>query len=255
MAENIPHQALISIITVVFNSEKYIEKTIQSILNQTYKNIEYIIVDGASTDSTLAIASKYKNKIATLISESDCGLYDAMNKGIKLSKGDFLMFINSGDMLYDDSTIEKIFAHHTPKNLIYYGDTMIIDENEHEIGLRRLRPLPATSWQDLINGMLICHQSIVVHRSIATFFDVKFRYSADYKWVLEAMKAANGAAKNTQQILSRFLDGGQTKKTLVSGLRERFRIMVMYFGWRKTVRQHFFIALTFFAYLIRYKRF
>lgn len=249
------NKPVISIITVVFNSESLIEKTIRSIINQTYPNIEYIVIDGASIDGTIDKIEKYRKHIAVFISEPDKGIYDAMNKGIKCSKGHFVMFINSGDMLYDKSTLENVFALHEPKNRIYYGHTMIIDKNGRQIGERRLRPLKKTHWTDLINGMLICHQSIIVSRKIAPLYDTKYRYSADYNWVLAVMKKAGNKVVNTNCYLSQFLDGGQSKKTILRSLYERFIIMEKYFGFWPTVAQHFAIAFRFITFLFMHRRF
>lgn len=99
-----PHPKF-SIITVTYNAAKVLEDTIQSIVTQTYKNLEYIIVDGGSTDETLDIIHKYQEHITTVISEPDQGLYDAMNKGIKLATGDYLCFLNAGDSLHEDDTL------------------------------------------------------------------------------------------------------------------------------------------------------
>lgn len=99
-----PHPKF-SIITVTYNAAKVLEDTIQSIVTQTYKNLEYIIVDGGSTDETLDIIHKYQEHITTVISEPDQGLYDAMNKGIKLATGDYLCFLNAGDGLHEDDTL------------------------------------------------------------------------------------------------------------------------------------------------------
>ena len=99
-----PHPKF-SIITVTYNAAKVLEDTIQSIVTQTYKKLEYIIVDGGSTDETLDIIHKYQEHITTVISEPDQGLYDAMNKGIKLATGDYLCFLNAGDGLHEDDTL------------------------------------------------------------------------------------------------------------------------------------------------------
>ena len=101
-----PHPKF-SIITVTYNAAKVLEDTIQSIVTQTYKNLEYIIVDGGSTDETLDIIHKYQEHITTVISEPDQGLYDAMNKGIKLATGDYLCFLNAGDGLHEDDTFHQ----------------------------------------------------------------------------------------------------------------------------------------------------
>ena len=113
-----------SVITVVFNDEKQIEKTIQSVLEQSYKNIQYIIIDGKSTDNTLEIIRKYQDKSDTIVSKSDNGLYDAMNKALKYIKGDYVCFLNSGDTFFSKTTIEQAIASiNTNMPQIIYGDT------------------------------------------------------------------------------------------------------------------------------------
>ncbi|MDO4190908.1 MAG: glycosyltransferase, partial [Bacteroidales bacterium] len=124
---------LVSIITVCFNAEKTIEQTIQSVINQTYSNIEYIIIDGKSTDSTLNIVSKYKDNIATIISEPDNGIYDAMNKGIKLSSGELIGIINADDWYEKDAVkimVNKYLSTENKDNSLYYGMIRIWKNNK-----------------------------------------------------------------------------------------------------------------------------
>ncbi len=114
----------VSVITACFNSEKTIEDTILSVLHQTYKNIEYIIIDGSSTDSTLEIIQKHRDRIACVVSEKDEGIYDAMNKGIKRSSGDIIALLNSDDFYKDEFVIEKVVRYYesgefSPKTLLY----------------------------------------------------------------------------------------------------------------------------------------
>lgn len=127
-----PHPKF-SIITVTYNAEKVLEDTIQSIVTQSYKNVEYIIVDGGSTDGTLTIVNKYKEHIHTIVSEPDKGLYDAMNKGIKLATGDYLCFLNAGDGLHEDDTLLRIVHSLTGTILpdVIYGETDIVDDEGH----------------------------------------------------------------------------------------------------------------------------
>lgn len=119
-------QPLISIIMAVHNSEKTVEKTIQSIILQTYKNIEYIVIDGASTDITIEIIRQYEDKITYWVSEPDSGIYDALNKGIKKATGDWLYFIGADDVLDNPTIIDSIFSSQPLDEFdILYGDVMI----------------------------------------------------------------------------------------------------------------------------------
>lgn len=115
----------ISVITVVFNSKDSIEQTILSVLNQTYKNIEYIVIDGGSLDGTIEIVKKYLDKISKFITETDNGIYDAMNKGISLSSGEWIIFMNAGDRFVSNDVLEKIFSYNTSDYDVIYSDTLI----------------------------------------------------------------------------------------------------------------------------------
>ncbi|HEY1007401.1 MAG TPA: glycosyltransferase, partial [Sphingobacteriaceae bacterium] len=110
----------LSVITIVFNNARDIERTILSVLNQTYGNIEYIVIDGASTDGTLEVIKRYEDRLI-LKSEKDKGIYDAMNKGLALATGDYVLFMNSGDEIYAADTVEKVFAT-APSADVYYGE-------------------------------------------------------------------------------------------------------------------------------------
>lgn len=117
------NKPLISIITVVYNGEKYLEETIQSVINQTYDNVEYIIIDGGSTDGTLDIIKKYKNQIDYWVSEKDSGIYDAMNKGIQSALGKWINFMNAGDKFFATVTISKFISCKDDADLVY-SDTL-----------------------------------------------------------------------------------------------------------------------------------
>jgi putative colanic acid biosynthesis glycosyltransferase len=115
---------LISVVTVVFNGKNSLEKTIQSVLNQSYKNIEYVIIDGGSTDSTQNIINKYTDVIDYWISEPDNGIYDAMNKGINAARGDWIYFLGSDDILYDNRTISDVVAYLAKEESVVFGNIM-----------------------------------------------------------------------------------------------------------------------------------
>lgn len=244
----------VSVITVVFNAADLLEKTILNILGQSYSNIEYIIIDGGSTDGSLDIIKKHADKIDTWISEPDKGLYDAMNKGLRAASGDLVWFINAGDLIYSENTTEKIFQQNGFDSDIYYGDTMVVDENYEEIGLRRLRPPEKLNWKSFKKGMLVCHQSILVSRKIADQYDSSYPHSADFDWLIKALKKTDKIS-NTNMILSAFLDGGQSKQTIKPSILERFASMKTHYGLFPSLINHIPIILRFLTFYSRNKRF
>lgn len=249
----VTNKPLVTIITVVYNGVDTLERTIKSVVEQTYNRIEYIIVDGGSNDGTKDLILKYRWGIANWISEPDNGLYDAMNKGIAMSTGNFLWFINSGDEIATPDTLEKIFNTNEPADF-YYGETIIVDINGQMLGNRRLKPPKKLTWKDFRNGMVVSHQSVIIRKDFCDLYDTSFRFSADYNWVLNALKKSPKTI-NTLMVLSRFLEGGLTKKNIIPGLKERFRIMVKHFGLATTLLFHIPISLRFFIYYVNNRRF
>lgn len=247
---------LISIITVVYNSQQFLEGTIQSIATQSSSNYEYIVVDGGSTDGTLDIIKRNSEVIDHWISEPDKGLYDAMNKGLRMATGDYIWFVNSGDKIFEDNTISLIesIANQNVKPDVIYGETLIIDGDDKEIGMRRLSTPDTLTWKKLIDGLVVCHQSILVKRSIAPFYNTKYRISADYDWVLTSLRRAK-VVENSRLILARYLDNGLSKNNIPKALKERFLVMRKNFGLAKTVGNHLLIAFRFINYVIRNRRF
>lgn len=227
---------VISIITVTFRAESLLEGTIQSVLAQDYPAIEFIIVDGGSTDGTLEIARKYQSKIAKLISEPDKGIYDAMNKGIQLATGEYVVFMNAGDSFYNNQVLSKAMSAH-PNADFYYGDTMIVNEDGQELGRRRL-PLPEKlNWKSLQMGMMVSHQSMIARRSLAVPYDLQYKISADIDWTIRVLKQSKTVV-NTNQYVSRFLEGGTSAKRRKQGLKERWAIQVKHYGLLTTVVNH-----------------
>jgi glycosyltransferase involved in cell wall biosynthesis len=245
----------ISIITIVFNDVKHLEKTILSVINHHYNNIEYIIIDGGSTDGTIELIQKYSDKIAYWKSEPDKGIYDAMNKGLKSAAGDYVWFLNSGDVIYREDLLFVIFSEfcETLPDIVY-GETMIFAEDGSEIGLRRLKAPENLNWKSLKDGMLVCHQSMLVSRKVAPMYDLKYRFSADYDWMLSSLKKSE-VIVNSYQIISAFLDGGISKNNIKKSLLERFNIMIGYYGFFPTLFRHFLIGIKFSLYFIKNKRF
>ena len=234
-----------SIITVTYNAGAVIEDTIQSVITQTYKNIEYIIVDGASTDKTMSIVNRYREHIHTVVSEPDRGLYDAMNKGIRLATGDYVCFLNAGDELHEDDTLQLIV--HSLTGLtelpdVIYGRTAIVDEEGHFLRMRRLEPPENLTWRSFSQGMLVCHQAFFARRDRAVSYDLRYRFSADFDWCIRVMKQSR-ALHNTHLVLIDYLNEGMTTRNHRASLRERFRIMCRHYGYVRTVVLHFKFAL------------
>lgn len=248
------NKPVISIITVVYNSEAFIENTIRSVLSQTYQNIDFVIIDGGSSDNTLEIIKKYEKSIALWQSEPDKGLYDAMNKGLKLATGDYVWFINSGDLIFDNDTLTLAIGKESDFADIYYGETMNVNDDYEEIGHRRLKAPDKLRWKSFKNGMMVCHQSIIIKRQLADNYNLKYKRSADYDWVLKALKKTDNI-RNTKLTLSSFLEGGVSGKTIPGSLRERFDIMVRNYGLIPTILRHFIIGLRFFWFWGRKGRF
>lgn len=237
-----------SLITVTYNAGAVLEDTIQSIITQTYKNVEYILIDGASTDNTMRIVERYRDHIHTVVSEPDQGLYDAMNKGLSLATGDYVCFLNAGDCLHEDDTllgmVHSVAASHEapcPPDVLY-GDTALVDSEGHFLRMRRLTPPEHLTWKSFRHGMLVCHQAFFARRVIAPHYDLRYRFSADFDWCIRVMKQAR-YLHNTHLTLVDYLDEGLTTRNHRASLIERFHIMCRHYGTVPTVMRHLWFAL------------
>ena len=175
--ENKSIQPLISVITVVYNGQECLENAIRSVIYQNYNNVEYIIIDGNSSDDTLEIINKYDRAIDYWISEPDRGIYDAMNKGIKSALGDWIIFLGHDDVMLD--CLQDFASELQDKNTIYYGDVYRTKKHQIYDGQFDFSKLVIKN---------ICHQSIFYPRNIFSdkLFDLRFKYLADYYFNLQA---------------------------------------------------------------------
>src|SRR5574344_1381371 len=182
----------ISVITITYNAENVITRTLDSVLKQTFSNIEHIIIDGASKDRTLLAEREYESRSCStnngheikIISEPDKGLYDAMNKGIDKATGHYLVFLNAGDVFPSSSTLETIAnmvgeGEELPGDL--YGNTDIVDDNGTFLRHRRLSPPAHLNWRSFMFGMLVCHQAFYARTDIVKWncYDLNYKLSAD----------------------------------------------------------------------------
>jgi glycosyltransferase involved in cell wall biosynthesis len=173
----------ISIITVCLNSKDGIERTIQSVLSQGYENIEYIIIDGKSSDGTLDIIGRYKSKIALLVSEEDKGIYNAMNKGLGLMTGEIVLFLNSGDYLFDNDVISDVadVFRQKPEIQVLYGN--VVNDYGKKRKLRKYKNINRLFF----SCSTLCHQVIFAKRDVFVkygYFDEKYTRNADYDWIM-----------------------------------------------------------------------
>ena len=251
----------VSIITITFNAGCFLKKTIESIITQTNKEFEYLIVDGGSKDNTTAIISQFDNlyfysyfealhREATCsdkilwISEPDKGLYDAMNKAMDLAKGDFVWFINAGDKIYSSETLQQVVdaIDQNSEADVVYGQTVIIGKDDEVLGERhRIAPAILTK-RSLIDGLVVCHQSVIVRRNIAPQYDLTYKLTADYDWMCRVLDVSR---KNVyiDGYLSKFQTAGLSSQRRKQSLKERFVIMKRHFGLLPTLWSHLCILV------------
>ena len=242
----------LSVITVVYNNVQDVERTVLSVLGQTYDNVEYIIIDGLSTDGTLAVINKYADGISKFISEKDKGIYDAMNKGLDMASGDYVIFMNSGDEFYDAETVAAVFATANDAD-IYYGETEMMASDGQSLGQRRHKAPNKFTWKGFKYGMSISHQAIYIRRVLTEPYDDKYQLSADIDWII---RAAKKAAKiiNVNRYVAKYLVGGMSKKKHRQSLQERFDIMKQNYGLIPTILNHVVIAFNLGWYWLKNKR-
>lgn len=244
----------ISIITVTYNAASVLQRTLDSVKGQSCQQIEHLIIDGASKDDTISMVEAYKAQCpyeVVVLSEPDKGLYDAMNKGLRLATGDYLVFLNAGDTLHANDTLETIVSSLQTVNKqpgVIYGDTAITDGEGKFLYLRRLRPPKQLSWKSFRQGMLVCHQAFYALTAIAKDipYDLRFRYSADVDWCIKVMKEAERRdlpLVNTHAVVANYLEEGQTTIHHRASLKERFDVMRRHYGLISTVFMHLWFAI------------
>ncbi len=165
----------LSIITINYNNADGLRKTIESVVHQTYSDFEYIIIDGGSTDGSVEVLSGYEERLSFWVSEPDKGIYNAMNKGLKVAAGDYVLFMNSGDFLYDESVVETVFKTISPNDDLVYGDVVLKNEI---IDSERIQTHPEQLPFSYLYKQTICQQSCFIKRAL---FDEIFYFNEDYK--------------------------------------------------------------------------
>lgn len=253
MINGVKYIPTISIITVVYNNKDNFIKTLESVKKQRYSAIEYIVVDGGSTDGTLDVIKENDGYIDEWISEKDKGIYDAMNKGIELSTGDYIWFLNGGDTIYEERTLMDIFSARKHGD-VYYGDTELVDESGKSFGKRKLKTPPKNlTWKSMIDGMVVTHQSLIIKKEIVPEYNLEFKHCADIDWTIRVLKESKDTV-NTEKIISKFLLGGYSRKNTIKSLFERFKILSSYFNFFYVLINHIKLAFVFIIHIIKNRR-
>lgn len=246
-----------SIVTITYNAASVLQPTLDSVLEQTHEHVEHLIVDGASTDATVALAEAYRKRsdaagdghVVRIQSEPDRGLYDAMNKGLRLATGDYVVFLNAGDRFPSKDTLALIEQHASQMAdgaelpAVIYGDTDIVDAGGNFLRHRHHRAPQRLSWRSFRRGMLVCHQAFYARRDLAqaTPYDLQYRFSADVDWCIRVMRLAAERRLvlcHVPEVVAHYLDGGTTVKNHRASLRERFDVMRRHYGLLTTLVMH-----------------
>lgn len=245
-----------SIITISYNASEVIQPTLDSVFSQDYPHVEHLIVDGASNDDTVAMAQSYKSKndasggghVVVISSEPDKGLYDAMNKGLQLATGDYVLFLNAGDCLAAPDTLSRVAGAATVGDgeqlpVVIYGDTDVYDADGRYVGPRHLSVPEHLTWRSFRRGMLVCHQAFYALREVAAVepYNLDYRLSADVDWCIRVMRRGETegrSLKNVHGVVCHYLEGGMSIQNHRASLKERFHIMRSHYGLFSTLLWH-----------------
>ena len=248
-----------TIITCTYNAEMVLQRTLDSVMKQSYCNIEHLVIDGVSKDKTLAMVRAYQHKNDVgesaheirVWSEPDKGLYDAMNKGIDRATGDYLIFLNAGDVFPSADTLEFVegcVGEGETLPGVLYGDTDIVNMEGRFLRHRRLTPPAKLTWRSFMWGMLVCHQSFYARTDIAKDirYDLDYRFSADVDWCIRIMKETKHRhlpLRNVNAVITNYLDGGMSVQNHKASLKERFRVMRCHYGLLTTLLVHVWFVI------------
>ncbi len=257
-----PIRIKFSIITITYNAESVLQRTLDSVRSQSWPNIEHIIVDGASTDGTVSMAEEYAREsgeetehVVRIISEPDKGLYDAMNKGLRMATGDYIVYMNAGDFYPNESVITDMVLRtelqdYADEKLpaVIYGNTDIVDIEGNFLYPRRLTPPERLSWWSFRYGMLVCHQAFYARLDIAKVieYNLDYKHSSDVDWCIRIMKHAKKrglSLVNSHLVLVNYTNEGNTTRHHQESLNERYRIMTHHYGHILTFVMHCWFAI------------
>jgi glycosyltransferase involved in cell wall biosynthesis len=244
MTNPVAHPLLFSIVTIHFNDLEGLRRTADSIMGQTErKAFEWIVIDGGSTDGSVAYLEGLGDRIDVLVSEKDGGIYDAMNKGLERCKGVYVWFMNAGDTIHAADVVERLVGE-LPAELpdVIFGDTEFMDEAGRPVGLiSKLKPQPFPSrlhGGSFRYGMNICHQSFLAKRSLSPKFDLQYRQAADVDWIIQILKRMRGQSFRSSLVISNFELGGSSAQHTQKAWKERYLVLQRHYGWLPNLFAH-----------------
>jgi len=211
-----------------------LEDTIRSVINQDFEQIEYIVIDGNSTDGTLKILEYYKDKINIVISEPDKGIYDAMNKGLERASGKYVNFLNAGDSFISSKTLFYISQQIGINDLgVISGDFIIVSK----LDCKRLIRTKKLTIKNLQKDFYSCHQTIFMNRKIACKYDISYQIKADYKWVVDSLKSiSESRIKHINKPLVYYQFEGFSNQNFIRNLFELIRLQKELFGTKQVIK-------------------
>lgn len=237
----------LSIITVTYNAEQVLQKTIESVIEQSYENLEFLIIDGGSKDATTSIIKSYEKHINIWISEPDNGIYDAMNKGLALANGEYVWFINAGDKPFNKHTAKEIMMLAINQNAdVIYGDTILINEKDENLGMRHGKTPDELKYTSFKHGMNVCHQAFICRKKLVEKYELKWGIAADIDWILTILKK-NPKVTNTKSVIAQFLIAGASSANLSKSWKSRYKVLKHHYGGGSNFINHIYIALRYVA--------
>ena len=238
---------IITIITVCKNSEQYLTETIESVLNQTYPKIQYIIIDGNSTDKTQDIIKHYSRDIDIYFSEPDTGMYDAINKGLKLATGDYILILNSDDVLATNTTIENAVNIISREHLdFYHGDMIKLKDGKN----KGVKLFPVTFKQLLLSThcTFAPHPCFFISSSLnkkLRGYNLEYKYASDYDYILRALASKGSKGKHLDLYISKFRihDNSISASGKIDEERKKILVQHGYYQQPYIIRMSFYFTL------------
>ena len=267
-----PECMFVSIVTVTYNPGELLEPTMRSVAEQVGVQIDYVVVDGASKDGTVDRLRSFGKRIEEIeadggqdernqltyrwVSEPDRGLYDAMNKGLVMAQGDYVLFLNAGDTLAHPRVLADLWSERKGA-AVYYGQAMVVESmGGRELGLRKPLPPQHLNWRSLRFGMVVSHQAFVIKRERALPYDLQYRICADIDWMIRCLRVLDPGALGPEvvsskalgvhfadRVLVHFLDGGLSSQRRKAAWKERFLIMSRHYGPLNNLLNHGWIVI------------